>query len=63
LPKTKTKLKWENKGQRDVNWAKNRKILNYKCSFNISSLNMYLLIESFSENYSVCYKKYIPFEE
>jgi len=33
LPKTKTQLKWENKGQRDANWAKkNRKILNYKCS-------------------------------
>ena len=31
MPKTKTELRWENKGQRDVNWPKkNIKILNYK---------------------------------
>ena len=40
MSKTKTKLKWENKAQRDVNWAKkNRKILNYKWSINTSSLS------------------------
>ena len=33
MPKIKTELRWENKVQRDVNWAnKNIKILNYKCS-------------------------------